>query len=453
MSVHTLFPAPLERLTLPSLPPIALTFAREVALAGGRALLVGGFVRDLLLGHSPGDLDLEVFGIDAPQLETLAQRLARGKLVGKDFGILKLEGLDVSLPRAERQAGRDGFFQASPWLSFAEASRRRDFTLNALACDPLTGELFDAWGGLADLRAGILRPVAQETFVEDPLRVLRALQFVSRLPLEPAPLTRTLCQQLAPVLPSLPRERIFEELKKLLLKSRWPERGIQLALETGVLQALLPELPLSPSHGVLVRRLARLVSHRPQDEEQALALGMALLLWELAAAHTQPPLQVEPVTHMPSLNTLLPVLDRLTHERRLRQRLISILLLKGSPDYMYTKHKSSAAVRRLALHGTLSLLIAAERCVAEADERPSPALDWLEQEARQLQVLEQAEPMWIQGRDLAALGLSQGPLMGKLLKRLYGAQLDRTFQSAEEGKRLAPKLLQTLLEEESGLAG
>lgn len=453
MSVQALFPAPLERLPLPPLPPLALTFAREVALAGGRALLVGGFVRDLLLDHTPGDLDLEVFGIEAPQLQALAQRLARGKLVGKDFGILKLDGLDVSLPRAERQAGQEGFFQASPWLTFAEASRRRDFTLNALACDPLTGELFDAWGGLADLRAGILRPVAQETFVEDPLRVLRALQFVSRLPLTPAPLTRSLCQQLAPVLPSLPRERIFEELKKLLLKSRWPERGIQLALETGVLQALLPELPLSPPHTPLLRRLARLVSHRPDDEEQALALGMALLLWELAAAHPLPPLQVEPVTSLSSLNALLPVLDRFTHDRRLRQRLFSILLLKGCPDCVYTQHKSSAAVRRLALHGSLSLLIAAERCVAEAEERSTPALDWLEQEARQLQVLAHPEPMWIQGRDLAELGLSQGPLMGKLLKRLYAAQLDRTFQSPEEGKRLAPNLLQALLEEESLSAG
>lgn len=109
-ALTTLFPAPAETLPLPTLPPLVSALANAVAQAGGRALLVGGFVRDLLSGHAPGDLDLEIFGLEAPVLENLTQKLARGKIVGKDFGILKLAGLDVSLPNpSDTQAVMDSF--------------------------------------------------------------------------------------------------------------------------------------------------------------------------------------------------------------------------------------------------------------------------------------------------------------------------------------------------------
>jgi tRNA nucleotidyltransferase (CCA-adding enzyme) len=181
-------------------PPLdaVLLLAREVrALAPvradfpPRALLVGGFVRDALLGRETTDADVEIYGVPRDRLEALVAGMFPGRVntVGRSFGVLKIHlatqiDLDVALPRSDSKmgAGHRGFaVQGDPFLDFTEASRRRDFTVNALACDPLTGELLDAHGGLDDLASRTLRAVDPRTFPEDPLRVWRAFQFAARL--------------------------------------------------------------------------------------------------------------------------------------------------------------------------------------------------------------------------------------------------------------------------------
>jgi tRNA nucleotidyltransferase (CCA-adding enzyme) len=243
-------------------PPLdaVLRLAREVrALAStradrpARALLVGGCVRDALVGRETTDADVEVYGVPRDRLEALVAGLFPGRVntVGRSFGVLKVHltpriDLDVSLPRSDSKtgAGHRGFeVQGDPFLDFAEASRRRDFTVNALACDPLTGELLDAHGGLDDLAAGLLRAVDARTFPEDPLRVWRAFQFAARLGFRIHADTLALLSAMVRRgdLAELTQERVTDEIRKLLSAAR-PSGGLALARATGAVASTFPEL-------------------------------------------------------------------------------------------------------------------------------------------------------------------------------------------------------------------
>jgi len=171
-----------------------------------RALIVGGFVRDAVLGKYPKDADLEVYGISPARLESLLEQLFEGQVnaVGRSFGVYKValgEGLDfdISIPRRESKtgAGHQGFtIYGDPDMTVEEAARRRDFTFNSIAADPLTGEIIDPFNGLDDLRNGILRVTDPERFQDDPLRVYRALQFAGRMDLTTDQKTRELLTEI-----------------------------------------------------------------------------------------------------------------------------------------------------------------------------------------------------------------------------------------------------------------
>ncbi|MDX8401421.1 MAG: tRNA nucleotidyltransferase, partial [Mariprofundaceae bacterium] len=185
-----------------AIPAIIREIAAAIRDAGGRAYLVGGPVRDLLLGLKPQDFDLEVFGLDARKLRETAAAFGRCKAVGRAFGVLKLAlpgmEVDLALPRRERKTapGHRGFDIApDPGMSPQAASRRRDFTINAMMLDPLSGELLDFHGGRRDLERRVLRHVSP-AFAEDPLRVLRGMQFAARFRLALAPETARLCAAL-----------------------------------------------------------------------------------------------------------------------------------------------------------------------------------------------------------------------------------------------------------------
>ena len=221
----------------------AVAIARAVREAGGRALIVGGWVRDRLMGHPSKDIDVEVFGIDAVRLKEILQRFGSVNTVGESFTVYKVGGLDVSIPRRESKTGRGhkGFnVTGDPALSYEDAARRRDFTINAISWDPLTGEYVDPFDGRGDIERRVLRAVDASTFADDSLRVLRAIQFAARFEFSVDPTTRDLCRGLP--LDDLPAERIWGEIEKLLLRARKPSIGFALALELGVIERLFPEL-------------------------------------------------------------------------------------------------------------------------------------------------------------------------------------------------------------------
>ncbi|HTO03906.1 MAG TPA: polynucleotide adenylyltransferase, partial [Opitutus sp.] len=216
----------------------------EVLRCVGRLRLVGGGVRDWLLGLPSKDFDIEVAGVDFDALHRALSPFGATDVIGRSFGVIKVRSAtsgaeyDFSLPRRESKtgSGHRGFAVApDPSLSDAEAAARRDFTLNAIAYDPFTGALIDPHHGQRDLQARVLRHTS-DAFVEDPLRVLRAFQLAARFDFSLAPATAALCHRIADTFNELPVERVWGEWEKWAKKSIKPARGLAILEETGWLR-------------------------------------------------------------------------------------------------------------------------------------------------------------------------------------------------------------------------
>ncbi len=183
-----------------SVPEQVLHLSRAIHDAGGRALLVGGCVRDMLMGRPPKDWDLEVYRMAPAALREILDRFGSVNVVGEAFTVYKLgRDLDVSIPRRERKSGRGHrafVIEGDASMNVADATRRRDFTINAILKDPLTDEILDPFEGQKDIDSRILRAVSAETFSEDSLRVLRAAQFAARFMFEIDPGTIAQCQKI-----------------------------------------------------------------------------------------------------------------------------------------------------------------------------------------------------------------------------------------------------------------
>ena len=177
-----------------------IKLAEAVLENGGRAMLVGGCVRDELMGIEPKDWDLEVYGIEAERLKEILDRLAQSTRSVKLLRFISSGRIWMfRCPAASEKPGagiRVLRSKAIPEMSFEEASKRRDFTINAILKDPLTGELIDLYGGREDIDKKILRAVSAETFPEDSLRVLRAAQFAARLEFDIEPGTVEICRKI-----------------------------------------------------------------------------------------------------------------------------------------------------------------------------------------------------------------------------------------------------------------
>jgi tRNA nucleotidyltransferase (CCA-adding enzyme) len=227
-----------------NIPETVLKLAMAVRDASGRALLVGGCVRDELMGRQPKDWDVEVYGIEPQRLRDILDAFGPVNVVGEAFTVYKLgPHLDVSLPRRERKTGRGHrafFIEGDPAMTFAEAAARRDFTINAMLQDPLTGEIVDVVSGQKDLGQGILRAVSLDTFGEDSLRVLRAAQFAARFEFVIDEPTAALCRSID--LTDLPAERVWGEIEKLLLRAGRPSIGLNCLRDLGAVDQLFPEI-------------------------------------------------------------------------------------------------------------------------------------------------------------------------------------------------------------------
>ena len=223
---------------------MAQRIAAAADRAGGRVYYVGGCVRDGLLGRESKDLDLEVHGISVPVLEEILDSLGERITKGVSFGVFGLRhcGLDIAMPRSEKATGRghkDFAVFVDPFLGEEKAARRRDFTVNALMKNVLTGEILDFFGGREDLKNGIIRHVDDNSFGEDPLRVFRAAQFAARFAFTVAEETRTLCASMA--VDALAGERVFAELEKALLKAEKPSLFFEELRRMGQLTVWFPE--------------------------------------------------------------------------------------------------------------------------------------------------------------------------------------------------------------------
>ena len=435
-------------------PDLALVreVARVVAGLGGRAWLVGGCVRDALLGRPCHDFDVEVYGVPADRLEAaLGARWPLDK-VGAAFGIVKLKhhDVDIALPRSENRLGaghRDFAVSSDPNLSPAEAAARRDFTLNAILCDPLTLELLDPWGGVADLRAGVLRHVS-EHFAEDPLRVLRAMQFLARLPfLAAAPETVALCATMTQE--ALPRERLAGEWEKLLLQGAAPSRGLSFLRDCGWLRfypelAALPGVPQDPvfhpegdvwTHTLLALDAA--VALRRGDRDDDLAVAVSALCHDLgkpAVTARGDDGRWHAYDHeVRSVGPARAFVRRLWNQPRFEDLVARLVEAHMRPVALALSGAGDRAYRRLAVQvGRLDLLADVVECDVRAttapggrpdDHRSLALVRAFRERCAALSVDRAPPPPIVLGRHLIARRIRPGPAFGPILKACYEAQL------------------------------
>ena len=443
---------------------VLVRVCETIATAGGRAWLVGGTVRDCALGLSAQDLDLEVFGLPAINLREVLSRKFELDLVGASFGILKLKGapIDIGLPRRETKTGRGhhGFLiDSDPSLPLEQAAARRDFTINSMYLDPLTGELADPWGGMDDLRRGLLRHTSP-AFIEDPLRVLRGMQFCARFTLEAAPATVTLCRGVD--LEGLAAERIFEEWKKLLLLGEVPSRGLTFLRDTGwldhfpelaALQGVPQDPQWHPEGDVWVHTLHCLdafADERLGNDREDLVVGLAVLCHDLgkpATTEISKDGRIRSLGHDQSgVAITRTFLEKLAVGPRLIDQVTPLVAEHMRPITLYDADASDAAIRRLAVRvGRIDRLLRVAR--ADALGRPPlpddgfPAGEWLAEKAQRLDVESSAPAPLVQGKHLMALGQQPGNHFKGILNRLYEAQLAGDFTSEEAGIEAARALL------------
>jgi len=448
---------PLERAT---------AIALAVRDAGGRALIVGGWVRDRLMGRDSPDIDIEVFQLPSDRLRQVLESLGRVEAVGESFQVYKVGDIDVSLPRRDSKAGRGhkGFIVVGdPDMMIEEAARRRDFTVNAVSWDPLTGDYFDPFDGRGDLARRVLRAVDPATFPDDSLRVLRAIQFAARLEFAVDDDTRALCRAIP--LDDLPAERVWGEIEKLLFANR-PSIGFALALDLGAVDKLFPELRAlvgcaqepewHPEGDVWVHTLqvidqARLrIDDLPRPERIAVMLGAVCHDFGKPATTAFIDGRIRSMDHEEQgVAPATAFLDRLNVQSfdgyDVRRQVLGITAqhLKPGSWYKARDEVGDGAFRRLAQKVDLELLARVAKADCEG-RKPGAfdcsAMDWFRERAHALGVEHRPPAPILLGRHLLALGLQPGPRIGEILKAVYDQQLDGSVttidQAVESAKRM-----------------
>jgi len=421
-----------------------------IRTAGGRPMLVGGCVRDAILdpGTPSKDIDVEVYGV--PHLDVLTTALAgtgRAAEAGKAFGVLKVRAerteIDVSLPRRDSKtgAGHRGFdVEPDPALSFREASGRRDFTVNSIMADPQTGEIIDHWGGVADIRAGILRHTTS-AFSEDPLRVLRAVQLAARFGFTLAPATAALCRTLTGTYGELPVERVWGEMEKLgtrgrhitaalgvLAQTGWEQHFPQIAALHGVPQdpRWHPEGDVHVHSGLAGDQAARLADEAGLTGADRFVIVMAALAHDFGkVTHTQR--SGGRITSHGHAGAGVEPARAFLRSAGCPQALAARIIPLVAEHMNCLGRPTRAAVRRLARRlvpasvAELVLVCGADRAGRGDPGARSPAGAWLEMAAA-LAVTEQPAKGLLTGDHLIAAGMIPGPAFKLILAAALAAQ-------------------------------
>jgi tRNA nucleotidyltransferase (CCA-adding enzyme) len=460
---------------------------RAAQAAGGRALLVGGWVRDFVRG--PGgltgeppvanvDYDIEIYGLEPAVLRSLIEAHGKVDAVGEAFTVYKVRMrdheqrkilvVDVSLPRRESKTGRGhrGFVvEGDPLMSIEEAARRRDFTINAMMYDPLGEEILDPYGGREDLARGVIRVVDPETFVEDSLRVLRAMQFAARFEFTIDPATIALCRAID--LSDLPAERVWAEVEKWLLQSRRPSIGIWAARDLGITEQLWPEIhalidcPQDPhSHpegdvfihtGMVLDEARKLIDDLPRPKQ--IAVMLAALGHDFAKPHTTKVVEgrVKAGGHerlgVALADQFFERLKIFTFDHYdARGQALALVLHHATPHQWFKTRESvtDGMFRRLALEVEPDLLyrVARADCLGRAGEFSPAAEEWFLARVRALGVEEHAPEPLLMGRHLLGLGLKPGPRIGQITRAVYELQLDGEVVTLDDAIEAARKLIE-----------
>ncbi len=454
-------------------------------------LLVGGAVRDVLLGISTKDADVEVYKTAPADLEKILRELfPQVDVVGASFGVYKIsldEGrmLDVAIPRTESKTGKGhkGFeVTGDPNLSIDEALRRRDFTINAIALDVSTGEMIDPYNGREDLAKKILRVVDPRTFVEDPLRVFRGIQFVARFGLSVEPKTFELLRQMVENgdLDELSKERVTDEWKKLLLKAPRPSVGLELMRALDIIPHYYPELAAligtpqekewHPEGDVWTHTLlamdecARSLANNPQPTHYNLTIMLGVLCHDLGKPVTTKLVEgrLRSFGHEEAgVGPTKSFCKRFIFGDEVVRDVCAIVLDHLKPSSLYrafqkgelNEKQYANAVRRL-LKRLGSVSLDTFLAVTEADTRGRgtagatgeyDAGEFLRKAVKQFDLETAAKAPLITGAELISeFGLTQGPKIGEVMKAVEAARDEGRLETPDEARDFVKDLLKGL---------
>jgi tRNA nucleotidyltransferase (CCA-adding enzyme) len=439
----------------------------ELIAAGARPHLVGGCVRDALLGIPLADFDVEAFDISLDAVGRILGRKFRVEKVGRAFCVLKVHGLpiDVAVPRGETKIGeKHGDFrvQALGKCTVEAAASRRDFTINALYFDVARGELVDAFGGVRDLESGVLRAVGPK-FSEDPLRVLRGMQLAGRFRLRVTAETANLCRTLT--MDGLSKERIFIEWDRLILKARMPSLGLRFLRESGWLR-FFPELgaldscmqdPETHPEGTVFEHVCQALDAfagvRTGDRREDRILGFAVLCHDLGkpAVTTRDGRGIHHWGHdVAGVAPARKFLETIGAPPYLVEDVLPLVRWHMVPRFIHESGNVRAAILRLANDvGRLDRLL--RLCHVDYVGRTGweNRYDWerdatIRKIAEELGVLSQKPQPLVRGRDLLALGLAPSSDFSDLLDRCFAAQLAGEFADRTSAIAYLKKMIDTL---------
>lgn len=382
-----------------------------------KPIIVGGYIRDFLLDIESKDIDIEVYGVSSfNELENILKEFGSVNIVGKSFGVCKLYyqdyDLDFSFPRKDNKikAGHRGFYvEINPNIDFKTASSRRDFTINSIGYDVIEKKILDPFNGLNDLKNSILRAVDLNSFGEDPLRVLRAVQFSTRFNLKIDENLFNICKEMVSekMLDELPKERIFEEVKKLLLFSKKPSIGFKLLKEFGS--------DLYTNNISVIDEIAKQMTDNKQTN---LALMLAGLCYNFTQTQTE--------------NFVL----RLTNEKKLLN-MITVLINKyneidtiyknGINDYLLYKLAAKAKIKEL-------VILSSSIYFANNNSKIYRAGEEIYKRAKKLNILDKKLPPILMGKDILEFKLKPSPLFSEILHLAYKAQMQGKFHNRRGAK-------------------
>lgn len=391
------------------------------------AILVGGFVRNSLLNIDSKDIDIEVYGVSSfTKLEEILKEFGDVNSVGKSFGVCKLRfenyDLDFSLPRTDSKtaSGHRGFsININPDLDFKTAASRRDFTINAIGYDVVKKTTLDPFNGINDLKNKILRAVDKETFIEDPLRVLRAAQFCARFELCIDKELLYLCKEMVlnGMLDELPKERVFEEIKKLLLKSKKPSIGFRLLKEFGT--------TLYTKNMYVLDEMSKQLTTNTKTNT---ILMLAALCYDF------------------SPHEATEFIQNFTNEKELLERVLPLIKNHNQIDKIFYSHVSDYKLFKLASDVKIEELLILARAIHYTNNSSKiyEAGDVIYKRATELHITNKKLPPFLRGEDILACGLEPSPKFSQILNMAYEAQMKGKFSSHEEAQIWLKNYLITL---------
>lgn len=437
------------------------TIVQALSASGGRALLVGGAVRDVLREVEVKDLDIEVHGMQIEQVEAILKRFGHVRTVGKQFGVLKIDGIDVdwSIPRSD-SAGRKPKVTLNPYMSIQDAFSRRDLTINAMGIDLITFKLEDPFNGQKDLENNILRAPDPEKFKEDPLRFFRVMQFVGRLEMYPDHELNELCKKMD--LSEIAQERIYGEFEKLFTKSQRPSLAIQWLQDSGRLKEILPELyatigiaqePSWHPEGDVFEHTKQSMDAAAQKEyatkDEKFLMVCALLCHDLGKAVTTQEVdgKIRALKHdIKGMALSYALLGRITGKNDIKDVVKKMVKYHMTPGQFIKNHAGHKAYKRLAqkLHPELNCKQLALLAVCDkAGRNPAkgapfsdvmyPDIQKFLDEAEKYGVLLQPEAPILMGKDVLDF-IPPGPKMGRALSLAYKLQITKGITDKEELK-------------------